>query len=73
MNCRRTWWGGIGGLGRRSLVVISTHSCGQAIVSQVPRKYTAIVSDEEEELIVSADYSLPLIARASLTGIRASH
>lgn len=52
MNCRRTWWGGIGGLGRRSLVVISARSCRQAVVSQVLRKYTTIISDEEEELIV---------------------
>lgn len=46
-----------------------SHSCGQAIASQAQRKYTAIISDEEEELIVSADYNLPLIARARLTGI----
>lgn len=69
MNCRRTWWGGLGGLKRSCLVVISAHSCGQAVVSQAQRKYTTIISDEEEELIVSADYNLPLIARARLTGI----
>lgn len=62
-NCRRTWggiewggvgWGDIGDLGRSCIVVISASSWGQAIVSQVQRKYNTNISDADEGLIMHA-------------------